>query len=64
MNDLDYIKSFSKITIAEICREMKITPSNLWAGRLNEEKVKLVRKKIEAKIGTLYINELDKMNGK
>lgn len=60
VNDLDYIKKFSKITISEICRENKINTSNLWAGRLSEEKVHLIRKAIEAKVGGIYVEEYAK----
>lgn len=60
MNDLDYIKKFSKITIAEICRENNINTSNLWSGKLSEEKLHIVRKAIEAKVGGIYVEEYEK----
>lgn len=60
MGDLEYIKKFSKIKIAKICRENGINPSNLWAGRLNDEKVHLIRKAIEAQVGGIYQEEYEK----
>lgn len=42
MDYLDKIKQFSKISIAQICRELKIDRSNLLSGRsslANEKKV-------------------------
>lgn len=57
MNDLDYIKKFSKIKIARICRDMGISSSNLWAGRLSDDKVHIIRKIIESEIGEIYVKE-------
>lgn len=60
MNDLDYIKKFSKITVKKICIDNDIDPSNLWAGRVSKNKIKLVRKAIESAIGNIYKEEYDK----
>lgn len=59
MSDLDYIKKFSKITVKKICINNDIDPSNLWAGRVSKEKIKLVRKAIESAIGNIYKEEYD-----
>lgn len=43
MNDLDFIKAFQKIKLTDICKELKIDYSNLYAGRtgkVNEKRVK------------------------
>lgn len=53
--DLKYIKEFSKITIATICKELGIDKSNLWRGNASEEAVKKVRQELERRI-----NELNK----
>lgn len=60
MNDLDYIKRFSKIKIARICRENGVNSSNLWSGRLSDEKVHMIRKVIEKEVGTIYVEEFEK----
>ena len=60
MNDLNYIKKFSKIKIAKICRENGVSSSNLWSGRLSDEKVHLIRKAIEAQVGGIYLEEYEK----
>ena len=57
MTDLEYIKKFSKIKIAKICRENGVNSSNLWSGRLSDEKIHLIRKAIEKEVGTIYVEE-------
>lgn len=64
MNDLDYIKKFSKIKIASICRENGISSSNLWSGRLNNEKIHLIRKAIESEVGSIYREDYEKTKSK
>ena len=57
MNDLDFIKKFSKITIKKICKENNINSSNLWSGRIKPEKIHQIRKAIEAEVGNIYVEE-------
>lgn len=57
MEDLEFIKKFSKITISKICKELKINSSNLYSGKVSQEKLKLVRKRIESKVAELYIEK-------
>lgn len=57
MTDLDFIKKFSKITVKRVCEENGISSSNLWSGRLSQEKVHTIRKAIEAEMGTIYVEE-------
>ncbi len=45
-NDLKFIKEFSKIKIAPICKKLNIDKSNLWAGRVPADKVKQVKDEI------------------
>ena len=54
MNDLEYIKRFSKITITKACEMANVDRSNLWASRTSKEKVKKVKEIIQ--------NELEKLN--
>lgn len=60
MNDLDFIKGFSKISVKDICDKKHVDKSNLYAGRSSEEKVKKVRKGIESEIGKLFIEPEEK----
>ena len=53
--NLKFIKEFSKIKIATICKELGIDKSNLWRGNASEEAVKKVREELEKRI-----NELNK----
>lgn len=60
MEDLEYIKKFSAITIAKACRHYKLDRSNLVNGRLGREKEKKVRKYIENELAKVYLEESDK----
>ena len=51
--DLKYIKEFSKITVAEICKDLKIDKSNLWAGKSNATNINKVKKEIQKRIEAL-----------
>lgn len=45
MSDLEFIKSFSKITITDTCKELGVNRQNLYKGktsRKNEMKVALL----------------------
>lgn len=60
MNDRDFIKGFSKISIADICRKEKVNRSNILKVKNDSEKTKLVRERIESEIAKLYIKEDEK----
>lgn len=57
MTDLEYIKKFSKITIKKICLIEKIDSSNLYKGKISDEKIKRVRKRLESEVASLYVIE-------
>ena len=57
MDDLEYIKKFSKITIKGICEKTKIDRANLLRNRSKKENAKKVREEIESEIAQLYIKE-------
>lgn len=59
MEDLEYIKKFSKITIKDVCNNANVNKSNLFAGRTTKENVKKVREEIESEIAKLYIKKGD-----
>lgn len=42
MNDLEFIKNFSKITITKACNECNVSRANLISGRSKEENAKKV----------------------
>lgn len=52
-NDLEYIKEFSKIKIASICKELNIDKSNLWAGKTSPEATKTVKEEIKRRLSKL-----------
>lgn len=54
--DLQFIKDFSKIKIAIICKELGVNKSNVWAGNASPEAIKKVREELEKRI-----EELDKL---
>lgn len=55
MEDLDFIKNFSKINIKDICEKTKIDRSNVLSGRASKEKIKIIRKTIEHELAKLYL---------
>lgn len=57
MSDLDFIKGFSKISIAKACRDLNINRTSLLLGRLKEEKVKKVRRYLECEVAKLYLGD-------
>lgn len=57
MEDYDFIKKFSKITIKKVCDDNNISDSNIWAGRASKKKLHIVRTSIESEIAKLYIKD-------
>lgn len=58
MEDLEFIKKYSKISVSEACKKANVDRSNLYAGRVkNKNKLKDVRENIESEIAKLYIKE-------
>ena len=57
--DLEYIKKFGKITIAEACRHFNINQSNLRRGSYGKEVEKKVRKYLENKLSKIYWEECE-----
>lgn len=51
--DLKWIKDFSKITVAGICKDLKIDKSNLWADKASAENVAKVKEEIKKRIESL-----------
>lgn len=60
MDDLEYIKKFSKITISGICDKKNINRANLLTNRTTKHNAHIVREEIESEIAKLYLkNEED-----
>lgn len=57
MQDLEFIKKFSKITITGACKKAKVDRAGLLTNRVKEDKIKKVREEIESEIAKLYIKE-------
>lgn len=59
MEDLKYIKKFSKISISGICEKNKINRANLLNNKSTNKNAKIVREEIESEIAKLYLKEDD-----
>lgn len=59
MQDLEYIKKFSKITISGICEKKKINRANLLNNKSAPKNARIVREEIESEIAKLYIKNED-----
>lgn len=57
MEDLEYIKKFSQITIIEVCKKAGVNPSNLWSGKTSKKNINKVKKLLESEVAKLYIIE-------
>lgn len=55
--EYNFIKGFSKISIAGICRKLKINRSALVNGKSREEHYILVKREIEKELARLYLDE-------
>lgn len=60
MDDINFIKKFSKITISGICRKYNIDRTNLMNNRTKLENFKIIREEIESEYAKLYIKKEDK----
>lgn len=63
MEDLEYIKKFSKITLKSVCEKTKVDTSNLFKGKASKKKLNKVKRQIESDIAKLYLME-DEMDEK
>lgn len=51
--DLDFIKGFQKITLANICKELKIDKPSIYRGTASAENIRKVREEIEKRLDEL-----------
>lgn len=56
--NLKYIKEFSKINVAAICKELGVNKSNLWRGNASPEAIKKVKDEIERRLKELNKNTI------
>lgn len=54
--DLDFIKSFSRITITHICKDLKVDRTNLMKGNSSSETTRKIRNELEKRLNEL-LNE-------
>lgn len=58
--DLEFIKKFSMITVAEGCRKFGYDQSNLMNNRYSGDRERNVRKYIESELAKIYLEESEK----
>ena len=51
--DLKFIKAFSEITIARLCRELVIDRANLYHGLVKEDKIHELKEELKKKLEEL-----------
>lgn len=57
MDDYEYIRKFSKITIKGVCEKTKANRSNVMSGSASKKTMNKVKKQIESEVARLYIIE-------
>lgn len=57
MDDLQYIKDFSKISVSKICEEHNINRQNLLNNISTKRNAQIVKNAIEKKVFSLYVND-------
>ena len=57
--DLIFIKKFQKIKLSKICDKLKISRTNVYTGKIKDDKIKLVRLTIEAELLKIYLENSD-----
>lgn len=57
MDDLQYIKDFSKISVSKICEEHNINRQNLLNNISTKRNAQIVKRAIEKKVFSLYVND-------
>lgn len=55
MEDLDYIKKFSKISITSACKKANVQRTNVLNGKASAKSINKVKKQIENDVAELYL---------
>lgn len=66
-NDIDFIKEFNKINLTSVGRKLNINTSNVCSGKINKEKLSLIKielyNQIEELMGkNFYLDIIDKIS--
>lgn len=48
--DVEWIKTFSNITVAKVCRELGINKNNLYTFKISAENTAKIKKEIEKRL--------------
>ena len=59
MEDLEYIKKFSKITMKSICEKAKVDKANVFSGKASKKNINKVKRQIESEVAKLYLVEVE-----
>lgn len=51
--DLEFIKGFQKITLAAICKDLKVDKPSIYRGTASADAIKRVREEIEKRLDEL-----------
>lgn len=62
MEDLEYIKKFSKINITKACKKCNVNRANLLNNKTTKENVKKVREELENQVAKLYVKKEELKN--
>lgn len=57
MDDLEYIKRFSKISIKKACEKTRSNRGNILSGRASKKTINKVKRHLESEVAKLYIIE-------
>lgn len=57
MDDLEYIKNFSKISIKKACEKTKANRGNVLSGKASKKTINKVKRQLESEVAKLYIIE-------
>lgn len=60
--DYEFIRGFTKITLKEVCKEVKVDPNNFRKMEISKEKLHNIKLNIDNKINKLYEAYNDKSN--
>lgn len=55
MNDFEFIRKFSEISVNKCCKYLKIDPGNVYNQKTTLQNAKKVREEIEDRIARLYL---------
>ena len=54
MNDKDFIRGFLDIKVSKICKDLGITPTNVYNGTVSKIKLAKIKRALDEEISKLY----------